>query len=338
MSAIFPYRYYDRSAMKAYWIHTKDHRTTLELREVPKPVPGPNQVLLRVHASSLNYGDLFARIARHRADVPRPAGGDAAGSVEALGPGVSAVSLGDRLMARARGGFAEYVIAEVAQVTPIPPHLDWAQAAAIPIAFVTAYESWFQLGGLVAGESVLIAGASSGVGVAAVQSAKMVGAHVIGTSGSAEKLTRLKALGLDVGIQARGEDYSAAVLAATGGKGVELALDLVGGSAFPACQRSLTDFGRLGVVGYVDGQMRTELDIESLHGKRLKMFGVSNTPLNAAQRADAMHGFVRDVMPAIADGRITPVVDRVFPFDQLAAAKDYVETGALLGKVVVTLP
>jgi NADPH:quinone reductase-like Zn-dependent oxidoreductase len=324
--------------MKAYWIHTQEGRTNLELRDVPQPAPGPGQVLLRVRASSLNYGDLFARIARHRADVPRPAGADAAGSVEALGPGVNGIAVGDRVMARARGGLAEYVVADVAQLAPIPPHLDWAQAAAIPIAFVTAYESLFHLGGLAAGESVLIAGASSGVGVAAVQSAKVAGARVIGTSGSAEKLARLNALGMDAGIQARGGDYAAQVLAATGGRGVDLALDLVGGSAFPACQRSLADFGRLGVVGYVDGQMRAELDIESLHGKRLRVFGVSNTPLDAAQRAAAMRGFVREVLPAIDDARITPVVDRVFPFEQLPAAKAYVESNALLGKVVVTLP
>lgn len=324
--------------MQAYWIRSDGGRTLFELREMPVPTPGAGQVLLRVRAASLNYGDIFARIALHRADAPRPVGLDAAGTIEALGPGVTQFTPGERVMARAKGAFAQYVLADVAQLARVPQRLDWAQAGAVPVAFVTAYESLFQLGGLVAGESVLIAGASSGVGVASVQCAKCFGARVvIGTSGSAEKLARLKQLGLDVGIRARADDYSAEVIAANGGKGVDLALDLVGGSAFAACQRALAPFGRLAVVGYVDAQMRAEIDIESLHGKRLKVFGVSNTPLNPAQRAEAMRGFVRDVLPAIEDGRIVPVVDRVFAFGQLPAAKDYVETNALLGKVVITL-
>lgn len=321
--------------MKAYWIHTRDNTTHLELRETPVPSPGAGQVLLKVEASSLNHGDIFARIARHRADVPRPAGIDACGTVHALGPGVTCVALGDRVMARARGGLAEYVLADMAQIAPAPAHLDAVQTAAVPIAFVTAWEALFQYGGLQPGETVLIAGASAGVGVAAVQSAKFIGARVIGTSGSAQKLERLATLGMDAGVHARDGDYSPAVRDANGGKGVDLALNLVGGSAFAACQRSLADFGRLGIVGYVDGQMRAEIDIESLHGKRLRLFGISNTPLSPGQRAEAMRGFVRDILPAINARKIFPIVDRVFAFDEVARARDYVASNALLGKVVV---
>jgi len=323
--------------MKAYWMQSVGGVTQFELREVPRPEVGPRDVLIRVRASSLNHGDIFARIARHRADIARPAGVDAAGEVVLTGEQVDWIPAGTRVMARVKGGFAEYVVADASQVTEVPEHLDWAQAAAIPIAFVTAYESLFQFGELTAGETVLIAGASSGVGVACVQAAKCKGARVIGTSGSAEKLARLETLGMDAGVHARGGDFAPAVLAANGGKGVQLALDLVGGSAFPGCQQSLADFGRLGVVGYVDGQMRAELDLESLHGKRLRMFGVSNTPLDPHQRAQAREGFEKEIMPHIAAGRIVPAVDRVFAFDQLDAAKVYVETNALLGKVVLVI-
>jgi len=324
-------------SMRTYWLRSEGNRTEFELRELPIPAPGPGQILLRVRATSLNYGDVFARIGLHSASAPRPAGLDASGTVEASGSGVTGFRIGDRVMGRMRGAFSEFAVADIAQIVPIPAHLDWIKAAAIPIAFVTAWEALFQFGALRSGESVLIAGASSGVGVAAVQCAHAIGARVIATSRSAKKLARLEQLGARVVIQSGVGDYSPAVLAANEGKGVDLAVDLVGGSAFPTCQRSLADFGRLGVVGYVDGQMRAEIDIESLHGKRLKIFGVSNTPLNAAQRAESMRGFVRDVLPAISDGRIDPVVDRVFGIDELAVAKEYMSGDALLGKVVISV-
>jgi NADPH:quinone reductase-like Zn-dependent oxidoreductase len=255
--------------------------------------------------------------------------------VEAIGVGVRTVAVGDRVMLRAKGCFAEYVIAESALLTAVPAGLSWEQAGVIPIAYITAYEALLQFGQLQDGEWLLIAGASSGVGVAALQIAKICGAGVIGISGSAEKLERLKALGLDAGIQARGANFAEEVLQITGGAGVGLAVNLVGGSAFPGCLAALADFGRLAVVGYVDGQMMTALDLELVHGKRLQIFGLSNAPLSTAARAVAQRGFEREVMPAIADGRIVPVIDRTFSFDELPAAKDYVEQNTLLGKVAI---
>jgi NADPH2:quinone reductase len=324
--------------MKIYWIHTQGDITTLELRDAPVPVPGPDQVLIKIRASSLNRGDIMARIARHRADVPRPAGVDAAGEIQTLGPGVSGWKVGDKVIARLKAAFAEYALADVAQIAQMPARLTWEQAAAVPIVYVTAYEALFQLGGLTSGETVLVTGASSGVGVASVQAAKLCGARVIGTSGSASKLERLRALGLDVGILARAEDFSAQVLAATDGKGVDLCALIAGGSAFAASLRSLADFGRMAIVGYVDNTMRVELDMEAVHGKRLKIFGISNSPLTPAHRAEAMRGFVRDLLPAIAAGKIEPPVDRVFAFSELATARAYLESDDVFGKVVVSIP
>lgn len=323
--------------MKAYWIRHEGTEAVLDLRELPIPEPGPGQVLLRVRATSLNRGDLLGAIAFHRAPQGRPAGVDAAGEVHAVGEGVNEFRRGDRIMVRSRGCFAEYVLIDPALATPIPEHLSWEQAAAIPISYVTAWEALVQFGRLEAGEWLLIAGASSGVGVASIQLGKVLGAHIIGVSTSSAKLGRLRELGLDIGICARGEDFSAKVLEATGGQGADLAVNLVGGTVFAACQRSLGNFGRLAVVGYVDGVMKTELDLEATHGKRLEIFGISNAPLTPAMRAEATRGFNRDVMPAIIDGRIVPVIDRVFPFDQLPMAKTYVESGTQIGKVVVRL-
>ena len=147
----------------------------------------------------------------------------------------------------------------------------------------------------------------------------------------------VRALGLDVAICAHGSDFSSEVRAATGGKGIDLAVNLVGGSVFAACQKSLANFGRLAVVGYVDGVMKTELDLEATHGMRHEIFGVSNYPLSPPMRAEATRGFNRDVLPALIDGRIVPVIDRVYPFHELPEAKAYVEKGEQVGRVVVRI-
>lgn len=323
--------------MKSYWIRHEGGNASLESRELPIPEPAPGQLLLRVRATSLNRGDLLGAIAFHRAPEGRPAGVDAAGEVHALGDGVTDFKRGDRIMVRSRGCFAEYALVDPALATRVPEHFSWEQAAAVPISYVTAWEALVQFGRLKAGEWLLVSGASSGVGVASIQLGKVIGAKVIGISGSAAKLEKLRALGLDVGICARGEDFSTRALEATAGKGVDLAVNLVGGTVFGACQRSLGKFGRLAIVGYVDGLMTAELDLEATHGKRLEIFGISNAPLTPAMRAEATRGFNRDVMPAMIDGRIMPVIDRIFAFDELPEAKAYVDTDAQIGKVVVRL-
>jgi NADPH:quinone reductase-like Zn-dependent oxidoreductase len=190
-------------------------------------------------------------------------------------------------------------------------------------------------GNLAPGEWLLVMGASSGVGVASVQLGKLVGAKVIGTSGAADKLDRLRPLGLDLGIRVRGAGFLDAVMKATDGKGADLVVNTVGGTVFAECIRALAFRGRLAMVGYVDGVMSSELDLEALHAKRLRLFGVSNKLRTAPQRAETVAGFVRDVLPAFADGRIRPVVDRVFPLAELPAAKAHMESDAQVGKIVV---
>ena len=324
--------------MKTFLIKSENGMTVLTRGDVPKPQPKRGEIIVRTRAASLNRGELLAAIGHYRAAEARPAGGDGAGEVHAVGEGVAGFMLGDRVMFRARGSFSEYVAVLAEQAVCMPERLSWEQAAAVPMVFVTAYESIRQFGRLRKGDWLLVTGASSGVGVACIQAAKYLGAKVIGTTGSKDKIERLKSLGLNVGILSRGHDFTAQVLEATRGKGVRVAVNLVGGNAFSGCLKALANQGRLAIVGYVDGVMKSEIDLELVHGKRLQIFGVSNAHLTAAARAKAMCGFVREFLPGFVDGRIVPVVDRVFPFDDLPTAKAYVESNAQIGKVVVSIP
>src|SRR5207244_1740220 len=190
------------------------------------------------------------------------------------------------------------------------PGLGWEEGAAIPLTFLVVHDMLVVQGKLAPGEWVLITGVSSGVGVAALQAAKEMGARVIGTSRSQEKLDRLQRLGLDVGV--RGDLHDAA-MKATGGKGVNLVVNTVGGSVFADCVRSMAFEGRLATVGYVDGVLTSQIDLQALHAKRLAIFGVSNKLRTPEQRAAGVAPFVKDVMPAIAAGRIRPLVDRADP-------------------------
>ncbi|HZE11336.1 MAG TPA: zinc-binding dehydrogenase, partial [Burkholderiales bacterium] len=184
---------------------------------------------------------------------------------------------------------------------------------------------------------LLVTGISSGVGVAALQTAKALGAKVIGTSGSQEKLDKLKGMGLDLGIRTRSGDFAKAVMDATGGKGANLVVNNVGGSVFPETLRALAYEGRHATIGYVDGVLHADLDIETLHTKRLTLFGVSNRLRTPEQRAVTVRGFAADVLPFIAAGKIKPLVDRVFPFAELPAAKAYMESNAQVGKIAVRI-
>ncbi len=180
-----------------------------------------------------------------------------------------------------------------------------------------------------------MAGVTSGVGVAALQAAKAMGARVIGTSGSADKLARLKAQGLDLGLCTRAPDFLEAVRQATEGRGADLVIDTVGGSVFAECVRSLAFQGRLAMVGYVDGVLRSELDLEALHAKRLHLFGVSNKLRSPVQRAEPVPGFKADWLPLFVEGRLRPLVDRVYPFEDLVEARASMEAGEHVGKIVL---
>ena len=311
--------------MRAYFLDPADMR--FELRDAPAPQPAPGKLVVRVRATALNRGELL----RHGLTKPGPAriaGTEGAGEVEGTG---------ERVMGRLAASFAEYALMDAADAIPVPANLSWEEAAAIPITFLVVYDMLVQQGNLKAGEWLLVTGISSGVGVAALLAGKALGAKVIGTSGSQEKLEKLKNLGLDVALRTRKPDFHDAVIKATGGKGADLVVNNVGGSMFAECVRALGYEGRLATVGYVDGVMTSKIDIEALHSKRLKFFGVSNKLRSPAQRAVTVEGFKKDFLPLFASGKLKPVIDRVYDFKDLPAARARMEADAHVGKIVVRI-
>jgi NADPH:quinone reductase-like Zn-dependent oxidoreductase len=324
--------------MKSYWLKTPElaqgTETSLELRETPVPDPGPSQLLVRVRAAGLNRGE-FLKGGLHKPGAVKAVGTEAAGEVIRAGADVKTFVVGDRVMGRMAGAFAEYALVDETEAMAMPTCLSWEEAASIPLTFHVVFDMLVLQGNLQAGEWLLINGVSSGVGVAAVQMAKALGAKVIGTSGSADKLERMKAMGLDVGLCTRAPDFATRVMEVTGGHGADLVINTVGGTVFAESMRCMAFEGRLAMVGYVDGVTQSEIDLTLLHTNRLRLFGVSNKLRTPAQRMQAVPQFIADMLPRIANGSVRPMLDKIFPFEQLAEAKAHMETNQHLGKIVL---
>ena len=325
--------------MRGYWMQMTDSQTRLELREAPMPEPAARQLLVRMQAASLNRGEFVHGHGRHGQPGSWTAcGGEGAGEVVAIGADVAGFAPGDRVMGRCAGAFSEYALMDVDEAMMMPAALSWEEAASIPLTFLVSFDMLVLQGRLQAGEWLLVNGVSSGVGVASLQLGKLLGARVIGTSGSAPKLEKLRALGLDVGLCTRAADFAPAVMEATGGHGANLVVNAVGGSVFAENIRAMAFEGRLATVGYVDGVLHADLDLEALHARRLRLFGVSNKLRTKAQRAAAVPRFVAEVMPHFAAGRIRPQIDQVVAFEELPAAKLRMESAGHVGKIVLRLP
>jgi NADPH2:quinone reductase len=311
-----------------------------DIREVQRPTVPPGHVLLRVHASSINRAE-FRRLHNLRTQPGKPApeervgGGDAAGEIAELGQGVTGFKPGDRAMGRCAGGFAEYALLDAREVMPAPASLSWEEAACVPVVFVVVHDALFVSGQLRAGETLLVTAIPSGVGVAALALGKYLGARVIGTSRSAAKLDKLKGHGLDLGIVTASEGFGAALASAIGENGVDMIVDNIGADVLAPCVAVLAVGGRYVTIGRMSGVLKGELDVDRLAEHRLHLYGVSNRLRNAAQRAESMRRFVADLMPALSEGKIRPIIDRSFPLADLAAAQAHVEADHHVGKVVI---
>jgi NADPH2:quinone reductase len=325
--------------MQAYWMQMNEASSVLAMRDAATPEPGAKQLLVRMRAAALNRGEFLAGHGLHGEPGSWKAiGGEGAGEVIAVGAEVTRFRPGDRVMGRCAGAFAEQALIDEAEAMAVPANLSWEAAAGIALTFLVSYDMLVLQGRLKAGEWVLINGVASGVGVASLQLAKALGARVIGTSGSPDKLQRLASLGLDVPLAGRAPDFAPAVMDATGGRGADLVINTIGGTVFAENLCCMAFEARLATVGYVDGVVHAELDLAALHAKRLTLFGVSNKQRTKAQKAAAIPRFVADVLPLFATGQIAPVVDKVFDFDRLQEAKDCMEAGGHLGKIVLRLP
>ena len=321
--------------MQSYWMQNDGEHAKIDLREIEVPKPAADQVLIRVRAAGLNRGEFILGHGLHQSGSAKQIGMEAAGEVVACGDQITEFKVGDRVMGRCPGAFAEFALIPGREVLLMPPSLTWEQAAAVPLTSMVVFDMLVVQGQLKAGEWVLIPGVSSGVGVTALAMAKALGAKVIGTSGSQSKLDQLQSLGLDLGICTRLPNFYEAVMQATNGKGVNLVVNTVGGSVFAECIRTLAFQGRLATVGYVDGVLKAEIDIEALHAKRLKLFGVSNKFRNADQRAESTPIFKKQILPLMAQGKCLPMVYQVYPFNQLLEAKALLDSSQHLGKIVL---
>ena len=321
--------------MRSWWMVATETEARVELRETDLPDPGPTQMLVRVRAAGVNRGE-FIIGGLTKAGTAKPLGIEGAGEVVKAGAQVQRFAPGARVMGRFPGAMAEYVLAEEAQAMAVPEGMSWEEAGSLTTTYMVAHDMLVLQGGLKAGGWLLVTGVSSGVGVAALQIAKAIGAKVIGTSGSREKLDKLKALGLDVAICTRQADFHPQVMDATGGAGVNLVVNNVGGTVFAEAVRCLAFEGRLATVGYVDNVLKAEIDLQALHAKRLVLFGVSQKMTSPAQKAESTRLFAEQMLPLVAAGKLRPLVDRVYPFADFPAARAHMEANAHVGKIVIT--
>jgi putative PIG3 family NAD(P)H quinone oxidoreductase len=312
----------------------------LELQERPVPEPGPGQIRVRVRASALNRADLLQR----RGGYPAPPGAPAdvpgleyAGEVDALGEGTALWREGDRVMGIVGGGGqAEYVVVHEREAIGVPDNVSWAEAAAVPEVFLTAFDALFARLELALGERLLIHAVGSGVGTAALQLAVAAGATVLGTSRTAEKLERARALGLDVAIDSAQEDVAGAVERATGGRGVHAVLDLIGGAGLGANLRALVPSGgRIVVVGSLAGA-EAPLELGLLMRKRARLIGTVLRTRPLEEKIALARRFDEQAIPLLASGRVRPVVDRSYRFEEIAEAHGYMESNESFGKIVLT--
>ena len=312
----------------------------MELRTVADPVIGPDEVLVRVRASALNRADLLQRRGLYPAppgappDIP---GLEFAGEVAACGELVTTLQPGDRVMGIVGGGGqAEKLRLHERLCLRIPPGMSFTEAAAVPEAFLTAYDALFARGGLRPGESVLLHAAGSGVGTAAAGIATVAGARVIALSRSPEKRRKLSAMGLQAVFDPGAANLTESIRMATSGEGVALVLDFLGAAAWALNVEVLALRGRLVLVGTMSGA-KVEVDLGALMRKRVTVVGTVVRSRPVEEKIELVQSFSRTMLPLLAAGRLRPVVDRVAPLEDAAAMHAAMERNENFGKIVLTI-
>ncbi|WP_186419821.1 NAD(P)H-quinone oxidoreductase [Bosea sp. CS1GBMeth4] len=311
------------------------------LKPQQRPVrgPGPGEVLVEVAIAGVNRPDVLQRQGGYApppgaSDIP---GLELAGRIVALGEGASRYQLGDRVCALvAGGGYAQYAVVHEDNALPIPAGLSLEEAGAIPETYFTVWTNVFQRGGLKRGESFLVHGGSSGIGTTAIQLAKAFGATVLATAGSDEKCAACRALGADHAINYRSEDFVAAAKAATGGRGVDLILDMVGGDYIDRNYDAAAESGRIVQIAFLHGA-KAEVDFRRLMMKRLTHTGSTLRPRSIAEKAQIARELEEKVWPLLTAGRCKPVIHARFPLAQAAQAHRLMESNAHIGKIVLTV-
>lgn len=329
--------------MRAIVITKPGGPEVLELRDVAVPEPAPGQVRVRIRACAVNRADLMQRMGMYPppADAPQDIPGlEIAGEVDAVGAGVLELAKGDRVFGVVGGGaYAEAVVVHARTLARIPDSLDFTQAAAVPEAFVTAYDAMVVQGGLTAGEVVLVHAVGSGVGTAAVQIAHAIGARSIGTARSESKLARARALGMNEGVVpgkgSGGPEFAARVRELAGPRGVDLVLELVGGTYVPESLASLSERGRLVLVGLLAGT-RADLDLAVVLRRRLHVIGTMLRSRPLEEKILAAQLLDRRLAPLFASGALKPVIDRVLPLEKAAEAHASMAENEGFGKLVLT--
>lgn len=306
----------------------------------PLPSPKAGELLVKVQAAGINRPDVAQRQGNYPApkDASPVLGLEVAGEVVALGEGVSDFQVGDRVCALANGGgYAEYCVVPAGQALPFPNGYDAVKAAAVPETFFTVWANLFQMAGLTEGESVLIHGGSSGIGTTAIQLAKAFGAEVYTTAGSKEKCDACEKLGAERAINYKQEDFAAVIKDATGGKGVDVILDMIGASYFEKNIASLAKDGCLSMIAFLGGTIAEKVDLRPIMVKRLTVTGSTMRPRTADEKRAIRDELVEQVWPLLEAGKVAPVIHDVIDFDQVSEGHRLMESSSHIGKILMRI-
>ncbi len=323
--------------MKAILLKEPGVAYRLTLDEVPTPQPGPREILIKVDAAGVNRADLHQA---HGAYPPPPGapdtlGMEVSGHIAAVGDDAAPYKVGDAVAALlGGGGYAEYALARIEHTLPLPPTLDVIEAAALPEALFTAWTNIVDTGRLKPGETLLVHGGTSGIGVIAVQMFARLGHTVFATAGSDEKCRLCEQLGAARAINYRSEDFVAATQEVTGGKGVDVILDMVGGDYVQRNMSAAAIWGRIVNIAYQNGA-RLALDLNPLLRKRLTLAATTLRARTVAEKGAIREALAAEVWPLVAAGQIRPVVDRRFPLAQAQKAHEYMEKTGPTGKILL---